>query len=114
MELKLIEQNDELTHVALAGELDSEGAAQIESAFMSCTRERKKPTIVDLSQVKFLGSPGIRMLLVGEGGLKRAGAKMVLLNPQQLVEDTLKVAKLDRIFHIVHGADEARSALEGN
>jgi len=111
MELKLKERDDGITHVALAGDLDYDGATKIETEFMACVTAREKPTIVDLSEVGFLGSPGIRMLLVADRGLKQVDAGMVLLKPQGLVEETLKTAKLHMVFHILHDEDRALEVL---
>ena len=112
MELKFKERDDGITYVALVGDLDHDGAAEIETEFMACVAALEKPTIVDLSEVGFLGSPGIQMLLVAEKSLKRVGAGMVLLKPQGLVEETLKTAKLHRIFHILHDEDRALEVLQ--
>jgi anti-anti-sigma factor len=54
-----------------------------------------------------MASLGMRMLLRCSRALKGTGGKMVLLKPQPLVEQALKVACLDQVFGIEQ--DEARA-----
>ena len=109
MEMKVVEETNDMTHVALVGRLDVEGVKQIEAHFETYVTSRNKPTIVDLSQVPFMSSLGMRLLLRCAKSLKAAGCKMALLKPQQLVHEALKMASLDQIFGIV---EEKRQALQ--
>ena len=63
MELSIIESNDTLTHVALSGRLDAVGVQQVGTRFQGVTASRGKPTIIDLSNVEFIASLGLGMLL---------------------------------------------------
>jgi anti-sigma B factor antagonist len=107
MELKVVEAG-EVTHVALAGRLDVAGVSAVEVKFLAHTATRRKPAIVDLSGVTFLGSLGIGMLVGSAKSLALHGARMVLLDPQEMVEKTILVAKVAPIIPIVHGIEEAR------
>lgn len=113
MELKIIEESEGLTHVALIGPLDIAGVQEIEIPFLSHTAKRNKPTIVDLSQVTYITSMGIRMLISTAKALSRVQAKMVLLKPQSFVEDTLKAAGLEHAFMVLHDGEEALKRVRG-
>jgi anti-sigma B factor antagonist len=110
MELKVIEQTDDLTRIALIGRLDVTGVQDVEARFHACTSERKKPAIVDMFQVTFITSLGMRMLLAAARALKKVGAKVVLLRPQPLVEEALKTASLDQVLPIVQDLQQALQA----
>ena len=105
MELTVVKATDELTQVALIGRLDLAGVQKIEINFLQNTSARKKPTIVDLSGVTFMASLGMRMLLTSAKTLRTANAKLVLMNPQPMVDDMLKAAGIDKVMPLAH--DEA-------
>jgi anti-anti-sigma factor len=111
MELKVIEKTDEMTRVALIGRLDVAGVGEIENTFLHAAISRKKPVIADLSELTFVTSIGLRMLIKGAKVLKESDAILVLLKPQELVEDTLASAGVDRILPVVHDEDQALDLL---
>jgi anti-anti-sigma factor len=111
MELKEITITDDLTHVALKGRLDISGVQDVELKFANIVGQRGKPTIVDLSEVEFLASLGMRMLLSVAKALKARGTKMVLLNPQPAVEEALETAGFGAVLAIEKDFDQALTLL---
>ena len=73
MELRVIEESDGLTHVALEGELDIPGVNAVGDKFYFHLTARRKPAIVDMAGVRFLSSLGIGMLVCVAQSLKRHG-----------------------------------------
>lgn len=113
MELKVIRADDEISHIALIGRMDHNGVSAVELKFLASTASRKKPAIVDMSEVTFVVSLGIRMLLGAAKSLGAAGCKMALVKPQPLVAETLRLAKLDEIFILADSEEEALDKLKG-
>ena len=64
--------------VILAGRLDTAGVDLIETRFGASIVPAGKNTVVDLSQVTFLASMGIRMLIATNRSLSRKGGKFAL------------------------------------
>jgi len=95
MELKVVRSDDQLTHLALSGRLD-----------VAEHTKAKKPVVVDMSEVSFLASLGIRMLFQGAKALFADGSKLVILKPQPLVEEILQTAGLTEIMPIVQDENE--------
>lgn len=108
MQLLVIEETDELTHIALWGKLDIEGVPQIEMKFLGHTAARKLPTIVDMTEVPFIASLGMGMLVEAARSLKAAGAHMVLLNCQELVARALSHARIDKVITLCGDVEEAK------
>ncbi|MEE4330027.1 MAG: STAS domain-containing protein [Wenzhouxiangella sp.] len=111
MEFEIIEQTDELTHVALRGRLDTLGTDQVELKFTATVAPAGNNTIVDISELTFLASMGIRMLLSVAKTLAGKQARMVLLAPQALVRESIDHAALDAVIPVARDMDEARAAL---
>jgi len=100
MELSMEQLPDGIEKITLAGRLDSAGAQQIDLRFTGLTTTRPALVVVDLSQVSFLASIGIRTLVASAKALARRGGRMVLASPQPPVEQVLKLAGIDTFIAI--------------
>ena len=84
MNLRIIEDTDDLLLFELAGSLDLEGVREIETAFLAHVTFAKRPVILDFSQVTFLASFGMRMLFEAIKALGRQGKRLAILKPQPM------------------------------
>ncbi|HEX4643085.1 MAG TPA: STAS domain-containing protein [Candidatus Acidoferrales bacterium] len=100
-----------ITRVILDGRLDIEGAAAIDMR-MNVIAGTKKLVIVDLAQVSFLGSMGLRALVAPARAIKGRGGKMVIFSPTETVEKVLKTSGVDTIIPIHHQLQSAIAALQ--
>jgi len=109
MQLNIIRADDSITHLAILGSLDVQGVNRIQDQFVFQTTARRKATLVDVSQVTFIASLGMGMLVNVAKGLRRQGVKMVLLGPPELVRRALEAAGIQQVIPI---ASEEAAALE--
>ena len=100
-----------LTTLSLDGRLDAAVILAIEQDFMEKTVARKKPVLVDMSQVSFIASMCIRMLVGAAKNLNAAGARLALLKPTPLVEKALKSSGFSRMVEIYQDEAAARESL---
>ncbi|MGB7292877.1 MAG: STAS domain-containing protein [Thermodesulfobacteriota bacterium] len=112
MELRIIKQDCDLTHLALVGRIDLKSLEALDNRFTALVVARRKPALVDLSEVDFLASIGLRMLLTAAKALSSRGSKMVLLSPQPVVEEVLRTVGFDKIMPIRHDYNKAIEALQ--
>ncbi len=113
MKLTIREHGDDITLVVLSGRLDTTGADEIRESFAEATAVRGRSTVVDLSAVDFLASRGIGLLVANGNRLIKAGKKMVLLQPQELVEAVLVTSQLEKLLPIVRDLDQGLNVLRG-
>ncbi len=69
--------------------------------------EGKKNVIVDLSDVKFMNSTGLGMLISGLTTMKRENGTLKLVNVTEKIESLLVITKLITIFESYDSIDEA-------
>lgn len=100
----------EVTRVILDGRLDIQGSAAIDLK-MNVLAGSSKFLLLDLTNVSFLGSMGLRSIVLPAQTVKRRGGKMALLNPTPMVEEVLKTSNIDEIIPIFHDLDAAVAAL---
>ena len=100
--MKLTHQmpGDGTTRLFLSGRMDVAGAESIDQAFTSLAASHKAAVIVDLSEVDFLASIGIRTLLTSAKAQARRGGRLVLMNPQPMVASVLATAGVDTLIPI--------------
>lgn len=107
MQLTILRQDDELTHVALAGQLDSEGTSALTDEFHRVVAEAHRPAVVDLSDLEYIMSAGLNMITQAAAGLKHEGNRLVLLSPRELVRQAIHNVALDKLTPIAESLDEA-------
>jgi stage II sporulation protein AA (anti-sigma F factor antagonist) len=101
-----------VTKANLTGRLDIGGSLELDLAF-SALVGAQRALIVDLSQVDFIASLGLRMLIVGARTVQRKGGRMVLLRPPIAVEAVLISSGTDNVVPILRNLDEAIHAVSG-
>jgi anti-sigma B factor antagonist len=101
----------DLTVISLDGRLDIDGAASIEDQFAFATTTKAKRIIVDLNDVVFVASIGIRTLFNAARGQASRGGRIVLARPTEMVMKVLKTAGVDQLMPIFDTLDGARDAL---
>jgi anti-anti-sigma factor len=69
---------------------------------------------LDISEVTFLSSLGLRMLLTVAKALDRHGAKTVLLSPQPAVREILSLSGFDQLIPVHNDEGKALSFLAGS
>ena len=111
MQLNVIRADDELTHLALVGTMDIAGIHAIDMKFHGYTAARRRPTLVDLSGLELITSLGMGVFISCARSMLRYGARMVLLNPQPVVEEAMKSVGLGEAVPIVHSQEEAMRIL---
>lgn len=99
-----------VTKVILDGRMDIEGSAAIDLR-MNVVAGTAKKLLVDMQNVSFLGSMGLRSLVLPAQAVSRRGGKVVLFAPPKMVEDVLRASNIQAIIPIHHDMVEALAAL---
>lgn len=111
MAIAIEDMPGEITKVVLDGKLDIEGAAAVDMK-MNVLASRSRLVLVDLQNVSFLGSMGIRALLAPARAIRGRGGKMVLFGPIESVQKALTTAGIDKIIPIHPDLQSALAALQ--
>ena len=99
--------------IVLAGRLDTAGVGLIETRFGASIVPGARNTVVDISQVTFLASMGIRMLIATTRSLSRKGGKIALYGATPAVREVIDVAALTDIIPLADSEDEAIGLVSG-
>jgi anti-sigma B factor antagonist len=110
MDMEVQDLPDGVAKVILRGRFDTTGAVMIELPFNTIATE-KRAIIVDLSDVSFLASYGIRVLLVGAKIVRSKGGRLVVLCPESNVAKVLNTAGTNALIPIFQTQEAAAAAL---
>ncbi len=98
---------DDVTKVSLTGRLDTTGVSRIETHFAGMILPQGKHAIVDLSQVAFLASLGVRMLISVTRALSLKGRKLALYGANEGVMEIIETTSLNEIVPVAATEAEA-------
>jgi anti-anti-sigma factor len=110
MEILFDETSQNPKRIGLRGRLDLKGSGEIELRFTSLTATDASNVLVDMSEVEFIASIGMRLLLTCAKAKAARGGKLALFGLQPMVTDALETAGIDNLIPLY--ADEA-TALAG-
>lgn len=112
MDMEISECGDAVYKVSLRGRLDTPGVDKIEARFDALVAPAGRAVMVDLSNVPFLASMGIRMLITAARTKQKVGGKLVLYGTQPLVREVFDHVALDQIIPIVADEHQAMGVLQ--
>jgi anti-anti-sigma factor len=111
MNLQYKELDDNIRLIKLAGKLDVSGAGEVETKFAGYCSGEKPRVLVDLSDVDFLASIGIRLLTINARSLASRGGRMVLLKPNANVKEVLETTGIPAIIPMYESLESAQTVL---
>jgi anti-anti-sigma factor len=111
MELQYSELDKNIRMIKLKGKLDIMGVGEIETKFAGYCGGENARVIVDLSEVDFLASIGIRLLTLTAKSVASRGGKMVLLNPIPEVQHVLEMTGIPAIIPVYSYFESAETIL---
>jgi anti-anti-sigma factor len=99
-----------ITKVELDGRLDIAGAAAVDLK-MNLIAGGAKKLLIDLQKVSFLGSMGLRSIVLPARAVHSRSGKVVLFAPNEMVQSVLKSSGIDTLLPIHHDLATAIAAL---
>lgn len=100
-----------ITKVILDGRLDIQGASTVDLR-MNVIAGMKKAVLIDMQNVSFMGSMGLRALVIPANTIRTRGGKVVIFGPSEMVEKVLKTSGVDSLIPIHHEMQKAIEALQ--
>jgi anti-anti-sigma factor len=106
MKLNIVDEDNGVTRLVLAGTMDIEGAMSVDKEFAEVAASKRK-LAVDLADVDFLASLGMRTLVSSAKEVMKHGGRMVLFAAQPNVEKALRTSGIDTIIPIASNFNSA-------
>jgi anti-sigma B factor antagonist len=104
---------DGIGTVTVAGDVDLLTAPHLASALQQ-TQERKQAVLLDLSEVDFLGSAGLSVLVEAARRTDDSRGRLAVLVTRHAVRRAIEVTGLDAALHIFETTSEAEGYLKAS
>ena len=107
MKLEVLDSAPDYIHLSLAGRLDIAAASVVEKDLLSAISDGERSAIVDFSGVTFIGSMGLRVLLVAVKDLRGKHRKLIVLNPSRIVADVFDASGILDVLEVAPDFEKA-------
>jgi anti-sigma B factor antagonist len=94
----------------LDGEIDLHVSPRISAQLNQMIAAKPKQLVVDMSQVSYIDSSGLAVLIEGMQNVAAYGGKFSLAGLQDAVKPIFEIARLDQVFQIYPTVDAALAA----
>ena len=113
-EFAIIEQGSEAGHYVIAarGEIDLFTAPELKQVITEVIENGERRVAIDLSEVSFLDSTALGVLIGAVKRLRSRGGALAVVNTDSSIAKTFEITGLDQIFTIVASRAEALEALD--
>jgi stage II sporulation protein AA (anti-sigma F factor antagonist) len=105
------ERNADFLVLCLEGRLDANNSKIFEEKVLAVIDQGETRFVIDLSQLDYISSAGLRTFLVASKRLTAAGGKMAFCSVQESVKQVFDILGFYSIFSILGSKDEALNSL---
>jgi anti-anti-sigma factor len=95
------EDRDGLVHVALRGELDLSTVGKVQDELDRIEASSPRVVVLDLSQLTFLDSTGLRCLVTADERARESGRRVVIVRGPEAVQRVFSITRLEERLEIV-------------
>ncbi len=99
--------------IQACGRLDASTVSILEHALMRALRTAAKVVILDLSEVTYISSSGLRVLLTCRRQLRDRRGDLILCALSQNVRDVFDMVGFSALFGVAESLDQARQMAAG-
>jgi anti-sigma B factor antagonist len=103
-------QRDRSNVLPLKGEIDLHVSPTITASLSQMIEKKPKRLVVDLSEVTYIDSAGLAVLIEAMQKVEGYGGKFLLAGLQETVRSIFEISRLDQVFQIFPDANAALSS----
>ena len=96
----------------IIGPLDMAGVGSIDLKLTAATATRRKHTILDMTEVPFMASLGMGLLVQIARALTAREQRLILLTPSDTVAIAIRTSRLDTVMPIAESLEAAHGLLK--
>ena len=104
-------EHDDIPVVVVAGEIDASTAHPVRARLTDVLDRRPSGLVVDLSDVRFIGSTGLQLLLEAALRSRRMGTELAVAANRRAVLRPMEITDLDRQVAVHPSVEQAVAAV---
>jgi anti-sigma B factor antagonist len=102
----------DIVTLSLSGKLDANSAKAFENKVLAQIESGERRIVIDLAQLDYVSSAGLRVIILASRRLSSANGKMVLCSLKDPVREMFDIAGFSSIFSTYGSHDDAIKALQ--
>jgi anti-anti-sigma factor len=107
------QQQDGIINLAISGRLDAVSAVEADKEFSKVLDAGHDRLLINLSELNYISSAGLRVLLVVAKRIQQNGGKVVLTALTPNVKEVFEISGFSSIFKIFETDEDAEIILKG-
>lgn len=92
--------------LSLKGELDLTGAEELARELVRLDKHNPKVIVLDLRELRFIDSSGLRVVVSADMGARRSGRRLVIVEGPEVVQRVFRHTLLDQRLDFVEDIEE--------
>jgi anti-anti-sigma factor len=96
-----IAQHGPAVHLTMVGELDISTAVRLEDDLNRIEAERPELIVLNLQQLTFMDSTGLRLLITADSRAREEGRRVAIVKGNEMVQRVLRLTRLDERLTII-------------
>ncbi len=96
-----------------SGRIDSANADEFQQSLSAVIDDRQRAVIADLKDVDYMGSAGLRAILIVAKALRERGAKFALCSMTPTITDLFKVSGFSQVMTVLDSRADALAHMRG-
>ena len=105
---------DGIIELSISGRLDAVSAVEADKDFNNVIEAGHDRLLINLVDLNYISSAGLRVLLVVAKRIQQNGGKVVLCSLSSNVKEVFEISGFSSIFKIFDNSDEAASFINEN
>ena len=107
LDIRTIKKREYVYVIELKGSLDTQTHQQLEEELSELLNEQTKAIILDMKELEYISSIGIKVILSAKNSLKKMNATFTMVNPQPQIKKVLDAMKILPVIDIFDDMPEA-------
>lgn len=104
-------KHDDIFVIIPKGRLDASNSGNLESKLLGLMDDGEKKILIDFSQLEYISSAGLRVLLMAAKRMKAAGGQLALCAMNENVKQVFDISGFSAIFNIYLNEEEGVAGL---
>ncbi len=103
---------DNIPIIVVSGKIDAATSKDLDVALKRLIDQNKTRLVVDMENVEYLSSSGLRALMAAQNRLRKLGGDLMLTSLQPFVKEVFVITGANRFFKIYQSQAEAIDSLK--
>lgn len=109
-----LQQKSDVAILSLRGEVDVSQATVLRDKLLEIINQGNGRLLVDMSQVEYIDSSGLSVLVAAHRKCQGKGGMMGLVNPQKPVQQVFQLTRMDKLFNVYPTVEAGETAVTGS